>query len=185
MTEHFLDNDSFSKRALCTQEVPADNAEYYGDVMADILLVLMRIEELEGKLSELYEWLSSVLDDNKEIGSFFAGMSLDEKQHKDLAGYQVRLVRKNRAMFSDIDVDLSVIEGELSKVRQFRMDSPTVDSAVKFALEIEKSLCEQYYKDVLKQSNKEVSTLIDNLAKACEDHYKSVQKISKKYGIED
>ncbi len=153
--------------------------------MADILLVLMRIEELEGRMSELYQWLSKVFDSDKEASSFFAKMSLDEKQHKELAGYQVRVVRKNRSMFADIDVDLSIIEGELSKVRQFRNDSPTVDSAIRFALEIEKSLCEQYYKDALKQSNKEVSALIDNLAKACEDHYKDVVEIAKKCGIED
>ncbi len=153
--------------------------------MADVLSVLMRIEELEGKISELYEWLSKVFDNDKEIKSFFAKMTSDERQHKELAAYQIRVVRKNRSMFSDIDVDLSVIEGELNEVRRYRSGSPTVESALRFALQIEKSLCEQYFKDVLKQSNKEISTLIDNLARACEDHYKNVLAIAKKYGIED
>lgn len=153
--------------------------------MVDTLLVLMRIEELEGKVGELYKWLSELFKDEKEVSSFFSGMSSDEKQHRELAAYQIRVVRKNRSMFPDVDVDLKVIEDELSKVGKFRDSSPTVESALRFALEIEKSICEQYYKDVLKQSNKEVATLIDNLAKACEDHYKDVLEIAKKYGVEE
>jgi rubrerythrin len=151
--------------------------------MPDVMLVLMRIEELEGKISELYEWLSKLFNDKKEVSSFFARMSLDEKQHKDLAGYQIRVVRKNRSIFPDIEADLSVIEGQLSKIGQFRSGVPTPESAIRFALEIEKHLCEQYYREVLKQSNKEISTLIDNLAKACEDHYKDCLEFAKKHGI--
>ncbi len=153
--------------------------------MADILLVLMRIEVLEGKISELYEWFSRLFSDNKEVSDFFSKMSGDEKQHKDLVSYQVRLVRKNRSIFSDIDADVSAIEDELRRIREFRGTSPSVDSALRFALELERSLCEHYYKDVLKRSNKEVSALIDNLAKACECHCEDCLGIAKKFGIEE
>ncbi len=153
--------------------------------MVDTMLVLMRIEELEGKVGELYEWLSELFKDEKEASSFFARLTSDEKQHKELAAYQIRVVRKNRSMFPEVDVDLKVIEDELSKVGKFRDSSPTLESALRFALQIEKSLCEQYFKDVLKQSNKEVSALIDNLARACKDHYRDVLEMAGKYGIED
>ncbi len=153
--------------------------------MVDTMLVLMRIEELEGKVGDLYEWLSELFKEEKEVSSFFARLTSDEKQHKELAAYQIRVVRKNRSMFPEVDVDLKVIEDELSKVGKFRDSSPTLESALRFALQIEKSLCEQYFKDVLKQSNKEVSALIDNLARACKDHYRDVLEMARKYGIED
>jgi rubrerythrin len=149
--------------------------------MTDIISVLRKIVALEGKLAELYEWLGKVFADDRELGAFFFKLSLDEKQHRDLAAYQLKVAVKNRGMFGNVGVNVDHMENFIQRVDSFRSSAPkTPENAFKFVLQIENSLCEQYYATVMKESNEDVAALINTLSRECDNHYRECLEMAKK-----
>ena len=150
--------------------------------MTNVVSVLKKIEELEGSLAELYSWLSTLFSDNQVISSFFFNLSLEEKQHKDIAAYQVRVIRRNPLLFDKIEVNMNIIEDYLVKIKQVRHEPvPTKEEALKLTLDLENSLCEKYYALAMRQSNKEFASVINALASACKDHYSICLEIAEKH----
>lgn len=150
--------------------------------MTNAVSVLKKIEELEGSLAELYSWLSMLFSGNQEISSFFFNLSLEEKQHMDIAAYQVRVVRRNPLLFDKIEVDMKIIEDYLGKIERFRHGpAPTEEGALRLTMDLENSLCEKYYAIVMKQSNKELASVINSLASACKDHYNNCLEMAEKH----
>jgi hypothetical protein len=64
-------------------------------VIFHFLKVLQPIEELEKKISELYEWFSDIFADDAEAAVFFYRVSIDETAHADLVAYQLRVATQN------------------------------------------------------------------------------------------
>lgn len=149
----------------------------------DIWLALNRIEELENKLADLYEWLSNLFSEDKEIKSFFYRISLDEISHRDLVRYQKRTVKKNPGLFPGIEIDLDDIQGIIAGIDQFRTSIPTIEEALKFLMAIEKNSAENYFSTVMMYSNKDFASLINNLSKTFREHHKEIKEFAVKYGI--
>ncbi|NJD56304.1 MAG: hypothetical protein FIA94_07865 [Nitrospirae bacterium] len=152
--------------------------------MEKILKVLNRIEELEEGLAGLYRQLSSVFTDNEEMHDFFRSLGEEETSHRDLARYQIRLVRNSREPFADVDVDISCIENLREKIRKFsRQTAPTIEDALRVVLELETSVAEYYVSSVIKRANPEVSDLIDNLSVGCRKHLHKCREMAKRYRV--
>lgn len=152
--------------------------------MTDIISALKKIELMEGKLSELYAWFSKVFEDNREFASFFFKLSLDEKQHRDLVTFQLKLARNNRGLFGNTVVSVDHIESFIKKLDDFRTtnpDRPQAEAVFPFVLQIENSLCEQYYSSVMEQSNEDVAELVKTLSKECDNHYRECLEMAKKH----
>jgi hypothetical protein len=77
--------------------------------MISVITMLSRMEALEDGLAELYEWLSKRFSDSA-VSGFFIRLSLDEKAHRDLVRYQVRMVRSDRKLFPDVEADLAAVD---------------------------------------------------------------------------
>lgn len=149
----------------------------------DIVFSLRQIKRLEGALNELYGLLGGQFFDNDEIRTFFLQLSLEEKEHFDLASYQLSVVQKNRHLFSDLDMDMDVFTDVLMKVIDFRRNSlPSIKEALQFTAEIENLIYKQYYLLIKRQPIKEFSALIKRLASDSSNHLQMCIKMAKKYG---
>ena len=152
--------------------------------MADVIAVLKKIETLEGRISELYKWLGSLFSGDQEISSFFNRLSAEEQQHRNIALYQLRVVRKSPLMFDQIEVAPSFIDEAMANLKHLRDNpTPTIKEALELSLELENCLCEEYYSSVMKQSNPEFAAVIDSLASACKDHHRGFLEMASKYKI--
>ncbi len=75
----------------------------------DILVVLRKLGELETETAKLYEWFTTLFDDDLAAKEFFYKLSEDEKAHFDLVKYQERVVRKAPKDFAPVDVDIAAM----------------------------------------------------------------------------
>ena len=138
--------------------------------------VLKRIEELEDKLAVCYEQLQKTFYYNPSVASFFYRMSLDEKSHGDIVRYQLRVLNKNKSAFGKITLDMSKIDETLDRISKIMKDEPSIKDALQFTLDIEKSAAEFYLISAGKESNGDLSVLLDNFALSCKTHFANVQK---------
>lgn len=153
--------------------------------MQDIITILSKTEKLEESLSELYRWLSNALSSNQEISDFFRLLSLDETSHRDIVRYQIRVVRKDKHLFPDISADVEYVEDALQKIREFRSNSfPSIESSLRFAVEMESSIAEKFFTSIMKQCNKEFAALVDNMSCACRGHLTKCIEMANKHNIE-
>lgn len=153
--------------------------------MYNIITILSKTEKLEESLSELYRWLSDTFSTNQEISDFFRHLSLDETSHRDIVRYQLRVVRKDRHLFPEISANVGYIEDALQKIREFRNKSlPSIESSLKFAVNMESNIAEQFFASIMKQCNKEFATLVDNMSCACRGHLKKCIEMANKHNIQ-
>lgn len=147
--------------------------------MADIYKILHALEELEDVAAQLYEKLSEHFKDNKEASFFFYKMSLDEISHRDLVKYQQKLVKRSaKDDFADIDIDISDIYALTARITQILSSSemPSLNDAVKFAIEIESSAVEKHYRTAMKKANPDLAILLDSLGSSDKVHLTRLQE---------
>jgi rubrerythrin len=140
----------------------------------DFWTILKRIEELEDKLALCYEHLQKIFYYNPSVASFFFRMSTDEKSHRDIVRYQLRIFQRNKAAFSNIDLDMSKIDDVLAGINKIIIAEPSIKEALQFTVEIENSAAEFYFISAGAQSNPELSALLENFSAACKAHYADV-----------
>lgn len=153
----------------------------------DIIKALDIIEKLELKLSELYDYFYKLFLDNKEISGLFFKLSIEEKGHADLVRFQRRIVIKNKDLIKDIDIDLDTtfIHNIISKADSILKSSskPTIEDALKLAIELENDSGEYHYKNFIKYKDHAFSLLLENLNKNDEDHIEQIKEIANKLKI--
>jgi rubrerythrin len=120
------------------------------------------LTELERSLAELYGAWAEAYEGDREAAFVFFKMSSEEKGHAALIDYARRFVQKDPKLGGDVDIDLSLVQGMINKVRVLRENGapPSVEKALEIALELESSAAESHYKSALKQVNPEMERLL-------------------------
>lgn len=148
----------------------------------DILTVLNKLAQLENDASKLYEWFSVLFAQDEKAAAFFRKLSEEEQSHLDLVRYQERIVRKAPKDFAGVDVNVESIDKALSDIAAFRRTAPSLRDAIRFALDLETEIVEQYAATVMDQSNREFAALMKSLTSSLkEDHYKQLIKFAGSY----
>jgi len=148
----------------------------------DILVALRKLDELEGEVGKLYEWLSTLFPREAKLVEFFGKLSADEQTHVDLVKYQERVARKTPRDFAAVDVDMQAIDKVLGQIAEFRKTGPSPRDAIRFALDIETEVAEYYAATIMDQSNKQFAELMKGLtADQKENHYKQLIQFAKDY----
>lgn len=142
-----------------------------------IYQVLSKLERVEGKMAELYEWLSEVFESDPEASGLFFRMSLQEKSHSRLLKYGKKLVHRSPDEFEDVDFDAETVDALLASVDEFRAQStePSLAQALFFAMQVECHPAENSHRDVLSVSNPEISQVIRSLAIADAEHHDTLR----------
>lgn len=143
------------------------------------------LAEFERKLAELYGFFAEALEDDREAAFVFAKMSNEERGHAALVDYAKRLLQKDPRMGGDIDVDLSIVQAALEKVRAARETglAPSLERAVQVALEIEALAAEGHYRAALKKMNPEMERLLKSLGGEDQQHLGRLTEFAAKRGI--
>lgn len=129
-----------------------------------ILKVLYPLRKLESRISELYEWFSRIFADDTEAASLFYRISIDETAHADLVRYQERLASRNNELFGEIPVDIAVVDSTLEMVTSVLSGPPpSLEQAVRIALDIESSAAESHYRATIAHAAPDISRLLSSL----------------------
>lgn len=145
-----------------------------------IFEVLSRLEMIESKMADFYEWLSEVFDSDSDASGLFFRMSLQEKSHASLIRYGRKLVSRCPQDFEDVDFDAESVDSLLASVDSFRVDSPqpSLDEALFFAMKTECHPAENAHREVLAVSNPEIGQIIRSLAIADEEHHQTLKSFA-------
>ena len=137
----------------------------------DLIVVLNALEQLEATLAVVYAHFSQALKSNAAASELFRRLSEDESSHRQTVRYQQRLVRRNPKRLAEIEVDLGVVQGLLSRASALlETKYITVDAALNFAIEVEYEAAEYHLKNALSQTNPSVAKLLRALGAADEEH---------------
>lgn len=146
-------------------------------VLMRIFDALARLEMIESKMAEFYEWLSEVFETDSDASGLFFRMSLQEKSHASLLRYGRKLVSRSPQDFEDVDFDAASVDSLLASVDGFRGESPqpSLGEALFFAMMIECHPAENAHRDVLAVSNPEIGHIIRSLAIADDEHHQTLK----------
>lgn len=143
------------------------------------------LAEMERTLAELYGSWAEAFEDDREAAFVFFRMSSEEKGHAALVEYARRFVQKDPKLGGEIDIDLSLVQGAINKVRVIRETgaAPSVHRAVEIALDLEASAAESHYLNALKQMNPEMERLLKCLGSEDQQHIDRLKDFAAKRGI--
>ena len=130
-----------------------------------ILKMLGPLEQLETRMADLYTWFSHVFREDEEAAAFFNRVSVEEVVHANIIRYQRRLVSHNPKSFSDITIDISLIEKTIADIAALKNTEPhpVLEDALRKAIELEHCLAEEHFRTAIVKSNYEVSDLLRSL----------------------
>ncbi|MGC8722715.1 MAG: hypothetical protein ACP5VF_02420 [Acidobacteriota bacterium] len=140
----------------------------------DLQSLLKPLEELEESLGDLYEGFSRLFEEDEEAASLFYRMARDERSHAILIRYERRLLRQNKIEVPT-PLEQSHIREALARIRAFSREAPpTLEEAIRFALEIENHDSEnhtRFSKGVLPAS---LTRLLGRLGREDLRHYRNL-----------
>ncbi len=148
----------------------------------NIVKALEMLKKLELKMEQLYSHFHQLFFYDPEAAGIFLLLQNDERSHAGLIDYQIRMARKNRDLFQDVEYDAAPLEELISKIDQAiqSAESVSVEGAVAFSMEIEKSACEYHYRTLIVKSNPEMALLINNLGASDQEHSETLGALSKR-----
>lgn len=143
------------------------------------------LAELERKLAELYGAWAEAFEGDREAAFVFFKMSSEELGHVAFIDYARRFVQKDPKLGGDVDIDLSLVQAALEKVRGLRETgvAPSLQRAVELALELETLAAESHYRAALKQVNPEMERLLSFLGGEDQQHVGRLNEFAAKRGI--
>ena len=150
-----------------------------------ILALLSSLEQVELEMAALYEWLSSVFEEDPEASGLFFRMAMQEKSHANLIRYGKKLVHQAPKDFGEVEFDPESIEGLLAAVRAARSAAAPdcLENAIALALRFEDNPAETAHRSILMTSNPGVREVIQNLAAADEEHVEGLRAFAAGRGM--
>ena len=136
---------------------------------------------LEFQLAELYGIYAKIFHDDEEARALFTKLRRDELAHKNLVDLQIRLAAKSSEGSAEVNMDADAIRETSERIEQHIKDGIfTIEDAVKFSVDIERSSLERHSNQAFKDTLPELALLIESLAKGDEAHLKSILEFSDK-----
>ncbi len=151
----------------------------------DILKAFDVLGHLESRVQALYDYYNKLFIDDREAAGMFYTLALDEKYQCDIVAYQTRMVRRNRNLFKDVEIDVSAVDSVLSRIESILKSPtpPTLDEAVAFTLDLKVNSLEYHYTNLIAKSNPEVAPLISALASSDKEHTLMLSNLAGKRGV--
>ncbi len=147
----------------------------------DIITALEVLKKLELKVQDLYAYYHTLFGADKAAAGVFYELSLEEKSHADLIDYQLRIIKKNKLMFNDVEFDMESLNQLIAK-RESQISSKkpiSFEGAVKFGMELENDALEYHYKTLIAKSNSEVGELINKLGTFDKEHFDKLKNLDR------
>jgi rubrerythrin len=151
----------------------------------DTQQILRPLQQLEEKLGELYFWLAGVHAADVEAAAVFTRLARDEKSHAAQVEFQRKLARQNPRLFGQVELDLGEIFRVLERIEKLRanLDPPTVDDAIRVAIELESSAAEYHFRNVVAQLDPSMAKLLGSLGRGDSQHYETLLDLAQRRGL--
>ena len=139
-----------------------------------ILTVLSAIESIESTVAKLYEWFSECFSADSEASGFFFRLAMQERSHANMVAFSKGLVRRSPTDFSGVDFDMTLVDDLIQTISTFQKQhrQPSLEQALDFAMAIESHGAEGIHRSMIIQSNPEIASMVNALAKADREHFK-------------
>lgn len=150
-----------------------------------IRLLLKLLEDLEGGVARLYQWIGDSFALDPEAQRVFHALAREEKGHVALVTYLQKVVRRSPDQFADVDADVTEIQ-KLSAEASRLLNSGRrlgVPEAVAIALRFERSAAETHLRSTVSQSNPEIVKLLTALSAGDKNHLAALLDFAKKRGV--
>lgn len=151
----------------------------------DILKAFETLKKLENKVQALYEFYNRLFCDDREVAGVFYELALEEKSHADMIDYQIRMVRKNRSIFKEVEIDLTAVEAMIARIDALLCAEEPISltEALKLAIELEAGALEYHYRTLIAKSNPEVGPLIRALGASDKEHADMLRDLAVKRSV--
>lgn len=148
----------------------------------NIVKALEMLKKLELKMEDLYSHYHRLFFYDPEVSGIFLLLQNEEKSHADLIDYQIRMARKNRELFQDVEYDAIPLEHLVASIEKAVQSSEpvSVERAIAFSMEVEKNACELHYRTLIVISNPEIGPLIRNLGTSDGMHAETLASLSQR-----
>lgn len=150
------------------------------------LAFLELLERLEQAMHDLYVHCQDCFAHDKKAAAVFYRLALDEENHRNLVGFQKRLVQAEPQSFRCVDVDPKQINDDVMAAHDFFQSTPgrgivarffkrttssrTLRDATLFALELESRAAERHLLGVELEADESLGRLMGNLRAGDEKH---------------
>ncbi|HEY3347206.1 MAG TPA: hypothetical protein VGK71_06250 [Nitrospirota bacterium] len=146
------------------------------------------LKDLEKSLCDLYKKYGETFrNKDKEAANIFFGLSNEEFNHSDIIEYMRVAFTNDPVNFKELDVNLTEVERALEEVRNaLLLEKPVgLEAAVRFALDLELRLSEQYNIFAVAESNPKYQKFVQ-ISLETQEHFKKLHAFawSRGYGKE-
>ncbi len=150
----------------------------------EITKALLELKKIEIKAQELYRHYHNIFHEDKEAADFFLVISDEEKSHAQIIEYQIRLVRADKKLFSDVEFDIKPVTELIDKITvEIGSTNPvSLESAIPFSISLETDMLETHYRTLMGKSNPAVAELISKLGTADKEHLGKLNTLAKGRG---
>ncbi|MBI2838433.1 MAG: DnaJ domain-containing protein [Acidobacteria bacterium] len=138
----------------------------------DAMRVFDRMEAMEYRLSSLYAHYQRLFAADVEAAKLFASLSRDEVSHAGIIRFQKRFVAKGE--FPAVSVDLAGVESMITRIDGLMGESPSLENALKLALEMEASSAELHYRTAAEQEDSGIAGLVKGLGDQDNKHHRKL-----------
>ncbi|MEW6053034.1 MAG: hypothetical protein AB1552_04480 [Nitrospirota bacterium] len=76
------------------------------------------LKKLELTVERLYLFYQKLFTSDHDASAFFHQLSLDEQSHAEIIDYQIRIIRKNRGLFKDVEYDIETPAQMISDIEK-------------------------------------------------------------------
>lgn len=143
------------------------------------------LEAFEVNVAQFYHKLETCFADQPHIAQFFSMMKKDEIQHKNMIKYQLRLLRQNKSMTADVDVDplqLDEINKHVLNCTQ-ALNGPSLQEALILAMGFESNAAEEHLRFSLRELYPECISLLENLSSSDRTHVEVLEAFAREHDI--
>jgi hypothetical protein len=151
----------------------------------DAYKALELIEQMEVNLGDMYAKLHAKFSGNKELEGLFFQLQMEELTHVNLARMQKRIVRAKPGDFGDVYLNFTDFNKVMYLVSMvLAMPREKINETLVQCYVIESSLVEQYVVAALKDTNREMSELLEMLSQGFRDHLAKLAVRVKDLGVD-
>jgi len=138
----------------------------------DVASVLRPLEEIESLMREMYLISAERFSDNETASKLFSRLAFEESSHMAAVHYLRRLTRQSKAPLVSVQVDMPVIDFELTRLRTVIPVLPEmgVSEVLEFALACEQGVAEMHLCGIIASANPGLAGLLHTLGQADKVH---------------
>ena len=154
----------------------------------NIIKMLGPLEESESLMSDLYEWYGKVFSDDADAASLFYRIGIEETVHANIIRYLHRLVTQNKKLFGETQMetqmDINKIYEGLARINFMRTSPlPSLEVAIRNAMELENEAVEQHYGAWIGASIADIAHISKSLWEFDSEHFLEFERFAEKRGF--